>query len=66
MHAPTPFCESLLPAHLKLSLDYFKLSVLASIVLACGISIALRLFLRLEWHITMVSGFCLDIEKLQC
>ena len=29
-----------------------------------GISIALRLFLRLEWHITMFSCFCLDIEKV--
>ena len=60
MHEPTPLCESWLSAHLKLSLDLFKLSVLASTVFTCGINIAIRLFLRLKWHISMF----LDLEKV--
>ena len=32
MHMVTPCCEDLLPAHLKLSLEFFKLCGLAFIV----------------------------------
>ena len=59
MHAPTPFCESLLPAH-RLVQAFCTSFYCAHLC----ISTALRLFLRLEWHITMFSCFCLGMENV--
>ena len=62
MLVQTQSWESLLHALLKSNLDCFKLFAQVSIVLICDLNLRNRLCPRSEWHITMFSGFYLDIE----